>query len=72
MCTELHSNLLWFAFAGCTAEFESFRYYSEGVYYEPDCATASADLDHAVLLFGYGTTPDGALLLCRALLAVGT
>ena len=40
-------------------EFESFRYYSEGVYLEEDCATKSKDLDHAVVLFGYGTTEEG-------------
>ncbi|MEW5318306.1 MAG: hypothetical protein WDW38_009539 [Sanguina aurantia] len=41
----------------CTAE--SFRYYSEGVYYNSECSTKSRDLDHAVVLFGYGTTDDG-------------
>ncbi|MEW5301330.1 MAG: hypothetical protein WDW36_004195 [Sanguina aurantia] len=38
---------------------ESFRYYSEGVYYNSECSTKSRDLDHAVVLFGYGTTDDG-------------
>ncbi|KAJ9521835.1 hypothetical protein QJQ45_024698, partial [Haematococcus lacustris] len=41
------------------AEFESFRAYGEGVYDEARCSSRSADLDHAVLLFGYGTTRDG-------------
>lgn len=42
----------------CTAA-ESFRYYSEGVYYNSECSIKSGDLDHAVVLFGYGTTDDG-------------
>lgn len=35
-----------------------FRFYSEGVFYNPQCATRSRDLDHAVLLVGYGTDDD--------------
>jgi hypothetical protein len=37
----------------------SFRFYAGGVYSNPDCATASTELDHAVILSGYGTTDDG-------------
>lgn len=33
------------------------RYYAEGVYYNPECSTE--DLDHAVVLVGYGTTWNG-------------
>ncbi|KAJ3430396.1 hypothetical protein M0812_23402 [Anaeramoeba flamelloides] len=35
----------------------SFKFYSSGVYYEPECS--STELDHAVLLSGFGKTTDG-------------
>ncbi|CAG9797789.1 unnamed protein product [Chironomus riparius] len=35
------------------ASHESFQFYSEGVYYEPQCD--SEQLDHGVLVVGYGT-----------------
>jgi cathepsin L len=38
---------------------DSFRFYSGGVYHNPDCATKPADLDHAVIISGYATTEDG-------------
>ncbi|XP_008069900.1 cathepsin L1-like [Carlito syrichta] len=34
------------------ASHESFQFYEEGVYYEPDCS--SENLNHALLLVGYG------------------
>jgi len=37
----------------------SFRFYAEGVYYEPDCKNGENDLDHEVLAVGYGTTSAG-------------
>ncbi|GAB6029476.1 Cathepsin L [Chamberlinius hualienensis] len=36
---------------------ESFQFYSEGVYYEAHCS--SEDLDHGVLVVGYGTEKTG-------------
>jgi hypothetical protein len=35
------------------------RYYTEGVYYREDCGQTEDDLDHAVVLVGYGTTESG-------------
>eukprot|EP01099_Mayorella_cantabrigiensis_P008815 TRINITY_DN866_c0_g1_i6.p1 TRINITY_DN866_c0_g1~~TRINITY_DN866_c0_g1_i6.p1 ORF type:complete len:159 (+),score=38.89 TRINITY_DN866_c0_g1_i6:153-629(+) len=37
----------------------SFRFYAEGVYYEPECKNGEDDLDHEVLAVGYGTTSSG-------------
>lgn len=36
-----------------------FRFYSEGVYNAPNCMYKPEDLDHAVLVVGYGTTEGG-------------
>lgn len=39
------------------ASHESFQFYAEGVYYEPECD--SQNLDHGVLVVGYGTDETG-------------
>ncbi|GFN76052.1 counting factor associated protein d [Plakobranchus ocellatus] len=36
------------------AAHKSFVFYSNGVYYEPECKSGPDDLDHAVLAVGYG------------------
>lgn len=36
---------------------DSFGYYKEGVYTDSACSTQ--DLDHAVVLYGYGTSDEG-------------
>jgi hypothetical protein len=40
------------------AESDDFRFYAGGVYYNPDCATAAADLNHAVVVSGYGIADE--------------
>ncbi|XP_041069092.1 digestive cysteine proteinase 2-like [Carcharodon carcharias] len=40
---------------GMDASHKSFRFYSNGVYYEPKCKNIRGELDHSVLAVGYGT-----------------
>ena len=42
---------------GIDASRESIFTYTKGVYYEPTCSNVS--INHAVLVVGYGTEPDG-------------
>lgn len=37
----------------------TFRFYSSGVYNDPSCKWKQDDLDHSVMLVGYGTSDDG-------------
>lgn len=39
------------------AALDSFGFYKEGVYQDAKCS--NQDLDHAVVLFGYGTSDQG-------------
>jgi C1A family cysteine protease len=41
---------------GIDASQTSLSFYHRGVYYDPKCGNTVNDLDHAVLLVGYGTT----------------
>uniref|UniRef100_A0A8C6X3H9 Peptidase C1A papain C-terminal domain-containing protein n=1 Tax=Naja naja TaxID=35670 RepID=A0A8C6X3H9_NAJNA len=36
------------------ASHKSFAFYSNGIYYEPNCGNTTMELDHAVLAVGYG------------------
>jgi C1A family cysteine protease len=40
---------------GIDASHKTLSFYHHGVYYDPDCGNTAADLDHAVLLVGFGT-----------------
>jgi cathepsin L len=37
----------------------SFKFFGGGVYWSDECGWRPSDLDHAVLVMGYGTTPEG-------------
>lgn len=41
------------------ASHESFRFYSSGVCNEPECGNQDENLDHGVLVIGYGSDPVG-------------
>lgn len=41
------------------AESDEFRFYSGGLFSNPDCAMAAEDLNHAVIASGYGVAEDG-------------
>ncbi|EEZ97693.1 procathepsin L [Tribolium castaneum] len=38
---------------------QSFQFYSDGIYYDPQCGNRPDDVNHAVLVVGYGTEPNG-------------
>lgn len=41
------------------AHLDSFQYYGGGVYYDPKCGNTPDDVNHAVLVVGYGVEDDG-------------
>lgn len=43
---------------GIDAAHKSLVFYDHGIYYEPECGNGVDDLDHAVLLVGYGKIND--------------
>ncbi|TRZ00462.1 hypothetical protein DNTS_033225 [Danionella cerebrum] len=47
------------------AAHRSFTFYSNGVYYEPECKNGPDDLDHAVLAVGYGTLNNESYWLVK-------
>ncbi|XP_060523574.1 procathepsin L-like [Cylas formicarius] len=45
--------------AAIDASKDGFQFYSDGVYYDPDCGSRQEDMNHAVLIVGYGQEPNG-------------
>ena len=41
------------------AALNSFRFYRRGIYYDKRCKMGAMDLDHSIILVGYGTTAKG-------------
>ncbi|TOF88509.1 hypothetical protein CGJ15_24775 [Vibrio parahaemolyticus] len=48
---------------GIDASHQSFQFYDNGVYFEPNCSTTF--LDHGVLAIGYGTSDGGDFYLVK-------
>lgn len=45
--------------AAIDASRESLQFYSDGIYYDAECSNQIEGLNHAVLVVGFGTEPDG-------------
>ncbi|KAH1022761.1 procathepsin L isoform X2 [Dendroctonus ponderosae] len=45
--------------AAIDASKDGFQFYSDGIYYDPDCGRTQAEMNHAVLVVGYGQEPNG-------------
>jgi len=49
---------------------DGFKNYKSGVYYDPDCSQETDDLDHGLLLVGYGSDPkEGDYWIAVSILA---
>ncbi|GJQ70285.1 hypothetical protein Trydic_g15237 [Trypoxylus dichotomus] len=44
---------------GVDASHMTFQFYSEGVYFEEECGNKGANINHAMLIVGYGKDADG-------------
>lgn len=38
---------------------KSFQHYKDGIYFEPECGNTLDDLNHAILIVGYGVEASG-------------
>lgn len=45
--------------AAIDASRDSLQFYSDGVYFDPECANRPDDMNHAILIVGFGTEPNG-------------
>lgn len=45
--------------AAIDASKDTLQFYSDGVYYDPECGNKPEDMNHAVLIVGYGVEPNG-------------
>lgn len=45
--------------AAIDASRDTLQFYSDGVYYDPECGNKPEDMNHAVLIVGYGVEASG-------------
>ncbi|XP_018560793.1 cathepsin L1-like [Anoplophora glabripennis] len=45
--------------AAIDASRDTLQFYSDGVYYDPECGSKPEEMNHAVLIVGYGVEPNG-------------
>lgn len=44
---------------GIDASQMTFQFYSQGIYYEENCKNRGENINHAMLVVGFGEEPDG-------------